>query len=162
MKALAIVHKRLFYYNLVHPDIKSFDENADEKFRFISEKLKEIQPNEVLLYQWENKVGAAGESITSLDGGGATPKSIKEFAIEDIQGLFLINTRPARGVGFVSLEVKLKGGQFQELFMFFMKDNSSDPVRWDKKVKIFEDEVLPGILTFMNTRLIKKVDSYNC
>ena len=161
MKTLIVESKKeLFYYYLMEPHITSFDENTDEKHRLICEKRKETKWNEVVLFQWDNKIGAAG---TGDSGNGATyPDSINEFGLQDIQGLVLYNTRPARGAGFVRLDVVLKNGKSDILFMFRMKDNSSDVTRWDKKVKLFEDEVVPGILSFMNTSLLKKVEDYNC
>ena len=163
MKTLIVESKKdLFYYVLMCPHITSFDENTDERCRLICEKRKEAKRNELVLYEWESKIGIAGTGDTSLQGGVGYPNSINEFEIHDIQGLVLNNTRPARGVGFVRLDVQLKNGKTDILFMFFMKDNSSDVARWDKKVKLFEDDVLPGILSFMNTRLLKKFEDFNC
>lgn len=162
MKTLIIESKKdLFYYMLMYPHITSFDENTDEKCRLICEKRKEAKRNELVLYEWDGKIGVAGTGDTSLQGGVGYPNSISEFNLQDIQGLVLYNTRPARGVGFVSLDVCLKNGKTDILFMFFMKDNSSDVERWDKKVKLFEDEVLPGILSFMNTSLLQKLEGFN-
>lgn len=162
MKTLIIESKKdQFYYVLMCPQITSFDENTDEKCRLICEKRKEAKWNELVLFEWDNKIGVAGKGDTSLEGGGGYPNSINEFDKEDIQGLVLRNIRPARGVGFICVNVKLNSGKETEMFLFFLKDNRSDVDRWDKRVKIFEDEVLPGILSFMNTTLLRKDEGYN-
>jgi hypothetical protein len=87
MKTLTLDQKLLFYYYLTYPHITSFDENADEKFRLINEMMKESNWNEVILYQWDNKMGVAGAATNSLSGGETFPRSIKEFNLDDIQGL---------------------------------------------------------------------------
>ena len=162
MKTLIIDSKKdQFYYVLMCPHITSFDENTDEKCRLICEKRKKAKWNELVLYEWENKIGVAGTGDTSLQGGTGYPNSIKEFYLLDIQGLVLRNMRPAQGVGFVSLEIKLNSGEDKEMFLFFLKDNTSDVARWDKRVKLFEYEVLPGILSFMNKPLLRRVEGYN-
>lgn len=162
MKTLIIDSKKdQFYYVLMCPHITSFDENTDGKCRLICEKRKEAKWNELVLFEWDNKIGVAGKGDTSLQGGIGYPNSINEFEIQDIQGLVLRNMRPAQGVGFVCLDIMLKNGEQKEMFMFFLKDNTSDVFRWDKRVKMFEYEVLPGILSFMNTSLLNKMEGYN-
>jgi hypothetical protein len=162
MRTLIVESKKdQFFYVLMYPHITSFDEKTDEKCRLICEKRKEAKWNELVLYEWDNKIGVAGTGDTSLQGGAGYPNSINEFDVQDIQGLVLRNMRPAQGVGFVCLDIKLNSGEQKEMFLFFMKDNSSDVARWDKKVKLFEDEVLPGILSFMNTGLLQKIEGYN-
>lgn len=161
MKYLKVLNNDLFYYYNLNPEVENLNNWQHDYANFMREITGNNPHKELFLFRDQNKVYVVAKTMHSWVEFGDV-NSVKEFILDEIEGIVLRNTRSARGRGIVNFEIKLKDGRLKDLFIFFIEAKSSDPMIWDQKVSVFETEIMPEILAFMGKQLLSKVEDYNC
>lgn len=147
-----------FIFKVPHPDFLKTDElNNSERSLFNELSLLDFdQFSELVIFKTvDNKIGFLGEEFTSWYPEKSPSLSIKLVNQGNVEGIHLLNMKPAKGPGFCTISLLPAS---KELILFFFKGNDRN---WDfnfKKTKT----LLSQISGFFNCTEVKISTDYNC
>jgi hypothetical protein len=147
-----------FMFKVSYPDFLKTDSlNSPEDSLFNELSLLDFnQFNEVVVFRTiDNKIGFIGEEFTSWYPDKRPSLSIKLSNIVKVDGIQLLNMKPAKGPGYCTISLLPTSKEF---IIFFLLGNDRN---WDYNFKK-TDKLLKEICQFLNCSEVKISTEYNC
>ena len=145
-----------FIFKVPHPDFLNTDSLDSTKSSLFNELslLHFDQLSEVVIFRTADHIGFIGEEFTSWYPDKAPSLSIKLSDSVKVDGIHLLNMKPAKGPGFCTISLLPASKEF---IMFFFTGNDRN---WDSNFKK-TDKLLTEIGQFLNCSEVKISTNYN-